>query len=141
MTQVAEQPYTSQTAIRPATTSAGPSKVIIIGAGIAGLSCGCYLQMNGIQTEILELGEIPGGLCTSWKRGHYMFDGCLRWLVGAYPPSFFHGIWRELGAIAGRQVLVHDDILTIEFPDGKKITVPAELDKLASEFKRIAPED
>jgi NADPH-dependent glutamate synthase beta subunit-like oxidoreductase len=25
-------------------------KVIIIGGGIAGLSCGCYLQMNGIQS-------------------------------------------------------------------------------------------
>ena len=31
-----------------------PGKVIIIGAGVAGLACGCYLQMNGIQTEILE---------------------------------------------------------------------------------------
>ena len=35
-------------------------KVIIIGAGIAGLSCGCYLQMNGIQTEILEASLLPG---------------------------------------------------------------------------------
>lgn len=27
-------------------------KVIISGAGIAGLSAGCYLQMNGYDTEI-----------------------------------------------------------------------------------------
>ncbi|HEX7619489.1 MAG TPA: NAD(P)-binding protein, partial [Verrucomicrobiae bacterium] len=63
-------------------TAAGPAsgKVIIIGAGIAGLSCGCYLQMNGIQTEILEASLLPGGLCTAWHRGPYVFDGCLRWL-------------------------------------------------------------
>lgn len=141
--QVAEQPRPATTAIRPTATTAGAPKVIIIGAGVAGLSCGCYLQMNGFQTEILEAGELPGGLCTAWKRGHYMFDGCLRWLVGAgpQPPSVFHKMWRELGAIAGRKVLVNDEIFRIEGPDGQSMAVPSDLDKLAREFKRIAPED
>ncbi len=118
-----------------------PGKVIIIGAGIAGLSCGCYLQMNGIQTEILEASLLPGGLCTAWHRGPYVFDGCLRWLMGAHPPSAFHQVWMELGAIAGRKVFVHDEILRIEGAGGKTLSVPADLDKLAREFKRIAPED
>ena len=38
--------------------------LIIIGAGIAGLSAGCYAQMNGYRSQILELHTIPGGLCT-----------------------------------------------------------------------------
>jgi len=118
-----------------------PKKVIIIGAGIAGLSCGCYLQMNGIQTEILEASLLPGGLCTAWHRGPYVFDGCLRWLIGAQPPSAFHQIWTELGAIAGRKVFIHDDMLRIEWTDGQTLTVPTDLDKLAREFKRVAPED
>jgi len=116
-------------------------RVIIIGAGVAGLACGCYLQMNGIPTEIFEAGALPGGLCTSWHRGPYVFDGCLRWLMGARPPSAFHQIWTELGAIAGREVFIHDDILRIEWPDGKSLEVPADLDRLAQEFKKIAPED
>jgi len=118
-----------------------PRKVIIIGSGIAGLSCGCYLQMNGIQTEILEASLLPGGLCTAWHRGPYVFDGCLRWLIGAQPPSAFHQIWTELGAIAGRKVFIHDEMLRIEWADGQTLTVPTDLDKLAGEFKRIAPED
>jgi hypothetical protein len=85
------------------TEPAAAGKVIIIGSGIAGLSCGCYLQMNGIQTEILEASLLPGGLCTAWHRGPYVFDGCLRWLMGAQPPSAFHQVWAELGAIAGRK--------------------------------------
>ncbi len=128
----------------PATESTnGVPKVIIIGAGIAGLSCGCYLQMNGIQTEILEAGELPGGLCTAWKRGHYMFDGCLRWLVGAeaHSKSPFHKMWLELGALAGRKVFVHDEIFHIEGPNGQKMVVPSDLDKLAQQFKLISPED
>jgi phytoene dehydrogenase-like protein len=140
MMQFAEKFRFKPSTVKPAAPN-GPPKVIIIGAGIAGLSCGCYLQMNGIQTEILEAGELPGGLCTAWKRGQYIFDGCLRWLVGAHPPSIFHKMWRELGAINGRSVFANGEILSVESPDGKKISVPADLDKLSDEFKRIAPED
>ena len=71
--------------------------------------------MNGIQTEILEAGGLPGGLCTAWRRGPYVFDGCLRWLMGAQPPSAFYQVWTELGAIAGRKVFIHDEMLRIEW--------------------------
>jgi phytoene dehydrogenase-like protein len=127
----------------PTTTApeAAARKVVIIGGGIAGLSCGCYLQMNGIQSEILEMGAVPGGLCTSWDRGPYVFDGCLRWLFGTNPSSAFHQIWTELGAIAGRKIMPEDEVVRIEGADGKSLSVPADLDRLSSEFKRIAPED
>jgi len=29
--------------------------------------------------------SLPGGLCTSWKRGEYTIDGCLHWLSGSAP--------------------------------------------------------
>jgi len=139
--QVADQPHTAVKGPEPATATPGKEKVIIIGAGVAGLSCGCYLQMNGIQTEILEASLLPGGLCTAWHRGPYVFDGCLRWLIGAQPPSAFHQIWTELGAIARRKVFVHDEMLRVEDANGNTLTVPADLDELAREFKRVAPED
>ena len=50
-------------------------------------------------------------------------------------------LFRSLGAIAGREILTHDEILRFEGADGKTLTVPADLDKLTCEFKRIAPED
>ena len=59
--------------------------VVIIGGGVAGLACGCYLRMNGYRTEMLEMNDSPGGLCVAWDRGPYTFDGCLRWLVGTDP--------------------------------------------------------
>lgn len=136
-------PIAEQLPEAPAATPpvAAPPKVVIIGGGVAGLACGCYLQMNGVQTEILEASLLPGGLCTAWHRGPYVFDGCLRWLMGTHPPSAFHQIWQELGAIAGRKVFIHDEILRVEDADGKSFAVPWDLDKLAREFKRIAPED
>lgn len=36
-------------------------KIIIIGAGVAGLTAGCHLQRNGYDTRIFELHTLPGG--------------------------------------------------------------------------------
>jgi phytoene dehydrogenase-like protein len=115
--------------------------ILIIGGGVAGLSCGCYLQMNGYQTEILEANTVPGGLCVAWDRGPYVFDGCLRWLVGTHPSSSFHRIWNELGAIAGRPILDHEEFLRVEGASGEVLSLSADLDQLERDFKRIAPED
>jgi phytoene dehydrogenase-like protein len=115
--------------------------VLIIGGGIAGLSCGCYLQMNGIPTVILEAGANVGGLCAAWDRGDYVFDGCMRWLVGTHPASAFNRIWTELGALAGREVVNHEESVRIEGANGNALSVPTDLDRLAQEFTRIAPED
>jgi phytoene dehydrogenase-like protein len=115
--------------------------ILIIGGGVAGLSCGCYLQMNGYQTEILEANPIPGGLCAAWDRGPYVFDGCLRWLVGTHAASSFHRIWNELGAIDGRAIQEHDEFLRVEGPDGQALSLTTDLDQLARSFKRISPED
>ncbi len=57
--------------------------ITIIGAGIAGLSVGCYAQMNGYRTKIFEMHNKPGGLCTAWKRNGYTIDGCIHHLAGA----------------------------------------------------------
>lgn len=71
-------------------------KINIIGAGISGLTAGCYLQMNGFETEIFEKHSIPGGLCTSWKKGDYTFDGCVHWILGSDKGSSFYKMWTEI---------------------------------------------
>jgi len=63
-------------------------KVIIIGGGVAGLSAGIYGQLNGYDTEILEMHTLPGGQCTAWKRKGYTFDYCIHWLVGTSSGPF-----------------------------------------------------
>jgi len=115
--------------------------VVIIGGGIAGLSCGCYLQMNGYQTQILEANPVPGGLCVSWDRGPYVFDGCMRWLVGTKPSSTFTRMWNELGAINGRPVLNYREFLRVEGANGQALSFTSDLNELAREAKRISPED
>jgi phytoene dehydrogenase-like protein len=115
--------------------------IIIIGAGIAGLSAGCYGQMNGYHTRIFEMSNTPGGLCTSWQRQGYIIDGCLHWLVGSKPGSSFYRIWEELGAIQGKQIIDHEEYMRFEYADGKKFILYTNLDRLEQEMLEFAPED
>lgn len=48
--------------------------VVIIGAGIGGLVCGCYLAKAGMKVLIAEQHSKPGGYCTSFKRRGFSFD-------------------------------------------------------------------
>jgi len=115
--------------------------IIIIGAGIAGLSAGCYGQMNGYRTQIFELHDKPGGLCTSWKRKGYTFDGCIHWLVGSGAGSSFNRIWQELGAAQERHMVDHDEFLRVEGTNDKAFILYTDADRLEQHMKALAPAD
>jgi len=115
--------------------------IIIIGAGIAGLSAGCYSQMNGYRTHIFELHNLPGGLCTSWKRKGYTVDGCVHWLLGARPGIDFYRFWEELGAVQGRVMIEHDEYMRIEGKDGRAFILHTDAKRLEEHLKELAPED
>jgi phytoene dehydrogenase-like protein len=115
--------------------------VIIIGAGIAGLSAGCYLQMNGYRTQIFELHDKPGGLCASWKRRGYTIDGCIHWLLGARPGIDVYQFWEELGAVQGRTMIEHEDYMRIEDKEGKAFVLYTDANRLEQHMKELAPED
>ena len=117
-----------------------PKSVLIIGAGIAGLSAASYLQRNGFETEVFEMHTQPGGLCTAWKRGGFTFDGCIHWLMGSGPSSNLHWIWQELGA-GDLNYIEWDVYMTVRLSDGDTFTVYTDPDKLEAEMMRLGPDD
>lgn len=52
-------------------------EAIIIGAGIGGLVCGCYLAKAGMKVLIVEKNFKVGGYCTSFERDGILFDACV----------------------------------------------------------------
>ena len=68
--------------------------IIIIGAGLAGLSAGCYGRMNGYRTRILEHHSEPGGVATAWEHGDYHIDGGIHYLMGHKPGPACYEIYR-----------------------------------------------
>ena len=115
--------------------------IIIIGAGIAGLSAGVYALQSGFNVTILEQHTIPGGFCTSWKRGGYLFEGGLHWLMGSSDKHPMHDIWRNLGAINdSTKVYTGDPTMTYDH-EGQRINFYRDVEKLRAHLIDIAPED
>lgn len=113
--------------------------VLIVGGGIAGLSCGCYAQMNGYHATVLEMHKIPGGLCTAWKREGYTFDISMHMLVGSRSGPV-HRMWRELGAIEGRTFHYHSLALRVE--DGAKVLeIRSDPERLERGLLALSPAD
>ncbi len=114
--------------------------IIIIGGGIAGLSAGCYAQMNGYSTEIFEMHDLPGGLCTAWERKDYIFDGCIHYLFGSGEGQSFNRMWQELGAVQGRNFINHKEYQQVT--DGEKtLIVYVDPDQLQNHMSELSPQD
>ncbi|MBI4713200.1 MAG: NAD(P)/FAD-dependent oxidoreductase [Planctomycetes bacterium] len=129
--------------------------VIIIGAGLAGLSAGCYAQLNGYKSRIFEHHSQPGGVAAAWKRKDYLIDGGIHFLMGHRSGTSTYEMYQELGIFpanpsavspiaSGRTCNVIDMTTYCRFIDQKdnyKIDITGDLDRLAQELKTLSPED
>ncbi len=87
---------------------------IIIGAGISGLICGCYLAKSGLKVLIIEQHNKPGGYCTSFKRKGFIFDAAAH--------SF--GSYKENGSFWSIHIFLEiDEILNIKRYDPSDIVI------------------
>jgi phytoene desaturase len=116
--------------------------VIVVGAGLAGLSAGCYAQMNGYRTHIFEQHTTPGGVAACWKREDYLIDGGIHFIMNCKPGSDVYGMYRELGAAqANRFVEMSTYARFIDEATGRSVEVTSDLELLAASLKELSPPD
>lgn len=116
-------------------------KVIIIGAGIAGLTASVYLQRSGFDVTLIEQHSIVGGMCTSWKRKGYLFEGGMHWLTGSNPKTAAYQMWKDIGALdESVPVLLNDPFCSVEW-EGQIIDLYRDIDKTAEHLRMISPVD
>ena len=116
--------------------------IIIIGAGLAGLSTGCYAQMNGYSTQIFEHHTGPGGVAAAWKRRDYTIDGGIHFIMCHRPGTALYEVYRELGIAQATRFV---DLTTygrfLDEKSGRSIDITHDLDRLADDLKAISPAD
>jgi phytoene dehydrogenase-like protein len=115
-------------------------KVIVIGAGIAGLSAGSYAMMNGFDVEIMEQNQV-GGLCTSKKIGDYTFDSGLSLLNALSPHSNANRIWRELSLVPNQQFIYPEELSSVYYNENSVFHAYSDPEKLKNEMLSISPDD
>ncbi len=116
-------------------------KVIVVGAGIAGMTAGIYALLSGFDVTILEQHKIPGGNCTSWKRGGYLFEGGMHWLTGSDQKQPIHKLWKEVGALTkDTKIHLRDPFITYQY-NNENICLYRDLDKLKKHLCSVSPQD
>ncbi len=114
--------------------------ILIIGAGIGGLSAAIHLAAAGQRVKILEKNAQVGG-----KMGEIVADG-FRWDTGPSVITMRH-VFEALFTTAGRRLedyltLTRVDPLTRYFyPDGTVLNIHPNIHETLAEIQKIAPED
>jgi phytoene desaturase len=114
--------------------------IVVIGAGIGGLSAAIHLAAAGQHVTVLERNAYVGGKAGQLEMGGY------RWDMGPTVITL-QPILAELFAAAGRRLadyltLVPVDPLTrYHYPDGTVLEINTSLAQTVANIERIAPQD
>lgn len=112
--------------------------VIIIGGGIAGLSCAGILAKNRKRVLLLERHHQVGGYCTSFRRKGFVFDAAVHHIGGCGKYGTVGRLVKELGArVKFRQLNPMDRLI---FPDREEI-IPADIDVFQQSLETKFPHE
>src|SRR4028119_2182264 len=72
------------------------SRVVVIGAGIGGLTAGALLAHRGYRVLVLDQALVPGGRASTFKRKGFTFDVGATQVAGLEPRGIHQRIFSEL---------------------------------------------
>lgn len=113
-------------------------KVIVIGAGFAGLSAATSLANKGFEVTILEKNAVPGGRARVFHEKGFTFDMGPSWY---WMPDVFETYFGKFGKKPSDyyQLVRLDPSYAVIFDATSAVDIPAGIDKLKQLFEQIEP--
>lgn len=128
-------------ALRLAThnTDSMSGKVIIVGAGLSGLTAAALLAKQGMEVTVFESGDRPGGSCSAFRRDGITWDTGAAMLFGFGEKGFNPHRW--LMGVLGEPIDVyrHEALYRLNYGDDK-VTFWPDIDRFLSELGALFPE-
>ena len=72
-------------------------KVVVVGAGIGGLTAAALLAHRGYKVKVFDQAIVPGGCASTFKRRGFTFDVGATQVAGLEPGGIHQQIFEELG--------------------------------------------
>ena len=113
-------------------------RVVVIGAGFAGLAAACCLAKAGHDVTILEKNSVPGGRARQYTTDGFVFDMGPSWY---WMPDVFEQFFNHFGKKTADyyQLKRLDPSYSIFFSQEDVMQVPAGMDELFALFERYEP--
>lgn len=118
----------------------GAKKVVVVGAGVSGLTAGIYALKYGYDVDIYERNANVGGMCTGWTRKGSYIDGCIHWLTES-DRGVLNELWHEIGGLSDAVKIHHFDVYCQIDAYGEKVNIYTDPDLLEKELMRFATTD
>jgi len=116
--------------------------VVVIGAGLGGLSCAAFLAKQGLRVAVFEQHYQAGGYCHSFRRGPYTFDAAIEY-IGCCGKE--QHVWNALNLIGAERFVTFAEM----DPDGfdqcyfprHKIAICKDLDRYRERLVALFPRE
>ena len=116
------------------------SDVVVIGAGIGGLVCANYLAKAGLRVVLAEKHYVPGGLCSSFRRGRYYFDAGAHYLGSCRPEGQIGRLLSDL-SLKERLPLIHCEPSEVVVSKNHEVFISSDVKRTRDEFAQAFPRE
>ncbi|MDP2904839.1 MAG: NAD(P)/FAD-dependent oxidoreductase [Candidatus Omnitrophota bacterium] len=113
---------------------------IIIGAGMAGLTCALKLSAAGKKVLVLEKQPVPGGFATGFKRKGFFFESALHCVDALGKGQKVRDFLVETGVAGGLEFIELRDLARIIYPQ-HDFVAEASRESLLDYFKHSFPQE
>jgi phytoene desaturase len=110
--------------------------VIVIGAGIGGITAAIHLAKHGLHVTVLEKNSHPGGRCDRFSRaGHHFDTGPTLFVM----PLLYEAEFRALGASLHEQLDLQrvDPTYQLVFDDGSRLALTSDMQSMREQMERM----
>ncbi len=113
--------------------------IIIIGAGVGGLTCGALLAQRGLKVLVVEKNRKVGGCCTSFRRKGFTFDVSVQSIGECHRGGRIWRILDRLDLLNEIQFVRLEPAREYHFPDrtiSQYSDLGSHIDHLSSQFPK-----
>jgi len=110
--------------------------VIVIGAGIGGLTAAIHLAKRGLHVTVVEKNSHPGGRCDRFSRdGHHFDTGPTLFVM----PLLYEAEFRALGTSMHEQLDLQrvDPTYHLVFDNGSQLALTSDMKSLQEQLELI----
>jgi prolycopene isomerase len=114
--------------------------VVIIGAGVGGLTCGSLLAQKGLNVLIVEKNQKIGGCCSSFEREGFSFDLSVQSLGECQEGGRIWNLLKKLDLLDQICFIPLEPAREYHFP-GQKIVQSSQLETHIENLSRLFPKE
>lgn len=115
--------------------------VVVVGAGIGGLTCAAYLAQLGKRVVVVDQHSLAGGNATVFEHEGYEFDVGVHYLGDCEPGGTFDSMLNPLGIQLEWNELDPDGYDQYHFPDGMVFRMPKGIEEFRTRLHEAFPDE